>query len=220
MRSAVEDYIKHIYSLQISRVKVSTTNLAELLNISMPSVSEMIKKLTAAGYITSKPYHGFKLTTKGEKLAILQLRKHRLLEYFMRNTLNYEWEDIHQEAEKLEHAVTEKFINNLDYVLGFPKFDPHGHPIPDIKGKMKNVNSIPLSSAKKGSFYLVSSVNDRSKEILKYLKEIKIKINSKIKISDILFFDGSVIIYNKRKKYLLSKQIAESIFVNITNKKS
>lgn len=218
MRSAVEDYIKHIYSLQISRVKVSTTNLAELLNISMPSVSEMIKKLNVAGYITSKPYHGFKLTAKGEKLAILQLRKHRLLEYFMRNTLNYEWEDIHQEAEKLEHAVTEKFINSLDYILGFPKFDPHGHPIPDIKGKIKNLNSIPLSSAKSGSFYFVSSVNDRSKEILKYLKDIKIKINSKIKIAEILLFDGSVIIYNKGKKYLLSKKIAESIFVNISNK--
>lgn len=217
MRSAAEDYIKQIYSLQVSGVKVSTRNLAELLDISMPSVSEMVKKLTAEGFITSKLYHGFKLTSKGERLALLQLRKHRLLEYFMRNTLKYEWEDVHQDAEKLEHAVTEKFINSLDYVLGYPKYDPHGHPIPDIKGKIHNVNSIPLSSAEKGMNCFVSSVNDRSREILRHLKEIGIKLNSELKIIGVLSIDGSVIICINRKKHLLSKRIAESIFVN--NKK-
>ncbi len=219
MRSAVEDYIKYIYTLQSSKVKIGTRNLAELMYISMPSVSEMIKKLTAECYITSKPYHGFKLTAKGEKIALTQIRKHRILEHFMINTLDYGWEEVHQEAEKLEHSVTEKFINRLEYFLGFPKFDPHGQPIPDKNGKIRSLNSLPLSEAGTGNFYFVSAVNDRSKEILKYLKEIGIKINSKIRITDILSFDGSVIIYFKRKKYLLSKKIADSIFVteNITN---
>lgn len=219
MRSAAEDYIKHIYSLQTSGVKVSTRNLAELLDISMPSVSEMVKKLTSEGFITSKLYHGFRLTPKGEKLALIQIRKHRMLEYFMINTLKYEWEDVHQEAEKLEHAVTEKFINSLDYVLGFPKYDPHGHPIPDIKGRIQNLNSIPLSSAVTGLSYYVSSVNDRSREILKYLKDTGIKLNTGIKISGVLAIDGSVIVYVNKKKHLLSKRIADSIFV-INKKKT
>jgi DtxR family transcriptional regulator, Mn-dependent transcriptional regulator len=219
MRSAIEDYIKYIYTLQSSRVKIGTRNLAELMYISMPSVSEMIKKLTATGYISSKPYHGFKLTAKGEKIALTQIRKHRLLEHFMINTLDYDWEEVHQEADKLEHSVTEKFINRLEYFLGFPKFDPHGHPIPDINGKIRSLNSLPLSEAGTGKYYIVTSVNDRSKEILKYLKEIRIKINSKIKITRVLSFDGSVIIHIKGKKYLLSRKIADSIFVteNITN---
>jgi DtxR family Mn-dependent transcriptional regulator len=218
MRSAAEDYIKHIYTLQASGVKVSTRNLAELLDISMPSVSEMVRKLTAEGFITSKLYHGFKLTSKGEKLALLLIRKHRLLEYFMINTLKYEWEDVHQEAERLEHSVSEKFINSLDYVLGFPKFDPHGHSIPDIKGKIQNRDSLPLSTAETGSYYYVSSVNDRSREILKYVKDLGIKLNLRIRITGKLAVDGSVIIYINGKKHLLSKRIADSIFV--TNKKA
>ena len=203
--------------MQSSRVKIGTRNLAELMYISMPSVSEMIKKLTTAGYITSRPYHGFKLTAKGEKIALTQIRKHRLLEHFMINTLDYEWEEVHQEADTLEHSVTEKFINRLEYFLGFPKFDPHGHPIPDINGKIRNLNSFPLSEAGTGKFYIVSAVNDRSKEILKYLKEIGIKINSKIKITGVLSYDGSVIIQIKGKKYLLSRKIADSIFITENN---
>lgn len=213
MKSTAEDYIKQIYNLQESRVKVSTRNLAGLLGISMPSVSEMIKKLTEKGYITSKPYHGFKLTTKGENLALNQIRKHRLLEHFMIKTLGYEWEEVHNEAEILEHAVTEKFINRLEYILGFPKFDPHGHPIPDKNGRMKNLISFPLSEATTGENYIISAVNDRSKEVLKYLKDIGIKLNSKLKKTEVLTIDGSVIIYVNRKKYLLSRIIAGSIFV-------
>jgi DtxR family transcriptional regulator, Mn-dependent transcriptional regulator len=213
MRSSVEDYIKQIYTLQVSSIKVSTRNLAELLNISMPSVSEMIKKLTESGFITSKPYRGFKLTSKGEKLAILQIRKHRLLEHFMKNVLNYEWEEVHAEAEKLEHAVSEKFINRLEDYMDFPKYDPHGHPIPDINGKIQNLNSHPLSVAVKEKSYIVSNVNDRSEEILKYLKEIDLNINSKIRIAGVLEFDGSVFVEVRGMKYLLSKKIADSIFV-------
>jgi DtxR family transcriptional regulator, Mn-dependent transcriptional regulator len=213
MRSSAEDYIKHIYNLKVSNIKVNTRNLADLLNISMPSVSEMIKKLTESGYITSKPYHGFKLTHKGENLALILIRKHRLLEHFMKNILNYEWEEVHTEAERLEHAVSEKFINRLESFLGFPKTDPHGHPIPDIKGKIHNLDSIQLSSAKEGKYYIVSNVNDRSDEILKYLKEIDININSKIKIANVMNFDGSVLVDIKGVKYLLSKKIADNVFL-------
>jgi DtxR family Mn-dependent transcriptional regulator len=213
MKSSLEDYIKQIYNLQVSGIKVGTGNLAALMNVSMPSVSEMIKKITLAGYITSRPYHGFKLTVKGEKLALLQLRKHRLLEYFMKNILDYEWEDVHYEAEKLEHAVSVKFVNRLEKFLDYPKYDPHGHPIPDSNGKIQYLNSIPLADAIKNKSYFVSNVNDRSEEILKYFKEIGLKINSKIKIIDVLGFDGSILIEVKGKKYLLSKKIAGCIFI-------
>jgi DtxR family transcriptional regulator, Mn-dependent transcriptional regulator len=215
MKSTTEDYIKHIYLLQASGIRIRTSVLAELMHISMPSVSEMVKKLTDSGYISSRPYHGFKLTRQGEELALTLIRKHRLLEYFMVKVLNFEWEEVHQEAEKLEHAVSEKFINSLEKVLGYPESDPHGHPIPDIRGKIKTRNSIPLSEAPAGKYYTVSSVSDRSEEILKYLKDIGVQINSKIKIKGSLSFDGSVIMYYKKKKYLFSRKIAQNIFVNL-----
>ncbi len=213
MKTSIEDYIKHIYTLQDSGRRVGTAVLAQKMDITMPSVSEMVKKLTAAGYLRNKPYHGFLLTGEGEKIAVSLIRKHRLLEYFLLKVLNFEWDEIHQEAETLEHFVSDKFIERLESVLDFPKFDPHGHPIPDGKGRIPNAKSLVLSDAVIGRNYLVSSVDDKSREILKYLKGIGIKIGSGFRIHDLLEVDKSVIIKIGRKRYLLSKTISDSIRV-------
>jgi len=153
------------------------------------------------------------LTGEGEKIAVSLIRKHRLLEYFLLKVLNFEWDEIHQEAETLEHFVSDKFIERLESVLDFPKFDPHGHPIPDGKGRIPNAKSLVLSDAVIGRNYLVSSVDDKSREILKYLKGIGIKIGSGFRIHDLLEVDKSVIIKIGRKRYLLSKTISDSIRV-------
>lgn len=215
MRTSIEDYIKHIYILQDSKRRVGTAVLARKLDVSMPSVSEMVKKLTAEGYLRNKPYHGFILTNEGERIALSLIRKHRLLEFFMLNILNFDWDEIHQEAEKLEHFVSDKFIDRLESVLDFPKFDPHGHPIPDGKGRIQADYSIVLSETVIGKTYVVSSVDDKSKEILKYIKGIGIQIGSVIKITGMLDVDKSVIIRARRKKYLLSKTISDSIRVRL-----
>ncbi|MBI5404229.1 MAG: metal-dependent transcriptional regulator [Ignavibacteriae bacterium] len=136
--SSVEDYLKHIYNLQSVSGLASTGNLAEVLSVKPASVTEMIKKLESQNYLINKPYMGFRLTKKGEKAALKLVRKHRIIETFLFSFLNYPLEKIHNEAEVLEHSVSEEFIERLDELMKFPAFDPHNEPIPDSGGYIKN----------------------------------------------------------------------------------
>ena len=209
-----EDYLKYIYHLQTEGSKVNTSNLAEQLNISAASVSEMVGKLSGQGLLSNIPYHGFKLTEKGEKISLDLVRKHRLLEVFLNQHLNYDWEDVHAEAEKLEHVCSDMFIDKLDEYLGFPKFDPHGDSIPDKNGHFPEVVHISLVLAKPGKKYIVTRVNDSSKDVLKFFSKIGLRLNSKIFLRERLEFDGSVLVTIEGIEHLLSKKISETIFVN------
>lgn len=210
---STEDYLKNIYHLQKGTDKVTTTTLASALKISPASVSEMVSKLSKSEWIKNIPYSGFRLTRKGEKEAIKLVRKHRLLEVFLNQHLNYDWDEVHEEAEKLEHVVSDKFINKLEKYLGSPKFDPHGYPIPDVNGHIANTNARLLGDSAEGKAYIVTQVSDDSRDILHYISQLGIKLNSKILLTEKLSFDNSVIITFKNKKHLLSKVIAENIFV-------
>jgi len=210
---STEDYLKHIFELQQEGSKVNTSTLAGVLNISSASVSEMISKLTKTGWIKNIPYRGFSLTKKGEKIAINLIRKHRLIEVFLQQHLSYSWDEVHNEAEKIEHVCSDKFINKLDEYLGFPRFDPHGDPIPDINGHVTDTENFILSEARAGSAYIVSKVNDTSDEVLKYISSIGIKLNSIILVTEKLGFDESILVTLNNGEYLLSKKIAENIFV-------
>lgn len=210
---STEDYLKKIYLLQTSGKKISTGNLARLLGVSAASVSEMVVKLAKKQWITNTPYYGFKLTKKGERLAVNLTRKHRLLEVFLYKGLKYKWDEVHHEAEKLEHVCSDMFIDKLEKYLGYPKFDPHGDPIPDKKGKTKKLINISLNRAITGNNYIITSVDDSSDEILKYLSAIGLKLKSKIHIKSIINLDGSVLVLHKGRKHFLSKKISESVFV-------
>jgi DtxR family Mn-dependent transcriptional regulator len=210
---STEDYLKHIFELQREGSKVNTSTLAGVLNISSASVSEMISKLTKTGWIKNTPYRGFSLTKKGEKIAINLIRKHRLIEVFLQQHLSYSWDEVHNEAEKFEHVCSDKFINKLDEYLGFPRFDPHGDPIPDINGNVASTENFILSEANAGSAYIVNKVNDTSDEVLKYISSIGIKLNSVILVTEKLGFDESVLVTINNGEHLLSKKIAENIFV-------
>ena len=211
-RSA-EDYLKNIYHLQLEGSKVNTSSLAGILNISSASVSEMIGKLSKLGWITNKPYYGFRLTKDGERISVNLIRKHRLLEVFLHQHLSYRWEEVHMEAEKLEHACSDLFIEKLDKLLGYPKFDPHGDPIPDKNGSFPKSVRITLSKAETGKSYIISKVNDTSQEVLIYIAKIGIRLNTKITLNETLAYDGSVLISVNGNHQLLSKKIAENIYV-------
>jgi DtxR family Mn-dependent transcriptional regulator len=210
---STEDYLKHIYLLQTKGSRVNTTTLAGILNISPASVSEMVSKLTKTGWIKNIPYRGFSLTKKGEKIAINLIRKHRLIEVFLQQHLAYTWDEVHNEAERIEHVCSDKFINKLDEYLGFPRFDPHGDPIPDINGFIADNDNFVLSGADEGKAYIVSKVNDTSDEVLKYISSIGIKLNSVILVTEKLGFDESVLVTINNGEHLLSKKIADNIFV-------
>lgn len=210
-----EDYLKNIYHLQEEGRKANTGNLAGVLSVSPASVSEMVAKLSKLGWIKNEPYHGFRLTKEGEKISINLIRKHRLLEVFLQQHLNYEWDEVHAEAERLEHVCSDMFIDKLEEYLGNPKFDPHGDPIPDKHGRVAPTKYRLLSDAASEKEYIISKVNDASKEILQYLSKIGLKLNSKITLVEKIDFDGSVIITigSAGKKQLLSRVMAEQIFV-------
>ena len=208
-----EDYLKNIYHIRESGSRVNTGNLATALAVSPASVSEMVAKLSKLGWLENEPYHGFKLTKEGEKISINLIRKHRLLEVFLQQNLKYEWDEVHAEAERLEHVCSNMFIDKLEEYLGNPKFDPHGDPIPDKNGRVAAVHYKLLSSAETGRNYEIAKVNDSSKEILQYLTKIGLKLNSKIHLYEKISYDGSMIISIGAKKHLLSKKMAELIFL-------
>jgi DtxR family transcriptional regulator, Mn-dependent transcriptional regulator len=216
MRSAsIEDYLKYVYKLRESEKKVNTTGLAKVLNVSPASVSEMVSKLSKEGLIVNTPYRGFKLSKKGENIAINLLRKHRMLEVFLKDTLNYRWDEVHPEAERLEHSVSDEFINKLEKYLGHPKFDPHGDPIPDKKGKVCNNKNFCLNNAAAEKYYIITKVPDDSQEILRYFSDAGITLNSRIFVNKKLSVDGSVLITFKKRTHLLSQKISGKIFVEI-----
>lgn len=211
--NSIEDYLKYIFLLQSEDKKVTTSALAASLSISPASVSEMISKLSGEGLLENTPYHGFVLTEAGRKIAVNLVRKHRLIEVFLHDHLNYNWDEVHSEAENLEHTCSDMFINKLEKFLGSPKLDPHGDPIPDKYGRMPGSSGYLLSEGVEGKSYLVSKVNDSSNELLKYISKIGIKLRTKIKVINKMDFDKSVLIKVDKKEHLLSNKIAENISI-------
>ncbi|MBV6479776.1 MAG: Iron-dependent repressor IdeR [Ignavibacteria bacterium] len=213
MNKSLEDYLKNIYAIQYSAGKVTNTLLAEKLGISGAAVSEMISKLSKSGYIKNTPYKGFVLMKKGEEIAIKQIRKHRLWEVFLLEHLKYPWENVHFEAEILEHSSSDELISRLDKFLGFPKFDPHGHPIPDKNGMVSNEKIVPLSELNANDEAVIREVSDESSEVLVYLTKTGLKLNDKIKITEKINFDNSIRIKISKKEIFLSDKLSKNIFV-------
>ncbi|MFZ1323224.1 MAG: metal-dependent transcriptional regulator [Ignavibacteria bacterium] len=213
MRTSLEDYLKNIYSIQTTDGKVTNMILAEKMNISPAAVSDMISKISKSGFIKNTPYKGFELTKKGERIAINLVRKHRLWEVFLVKNLEYPWEKVHSEAENLEHASSDELVLKLENFLGNPKFDPHGHPIPDKDGKIPESNLTCLSELKVGDKAVIRQVSDESSEVLEYLSKAGLKLNDKIEIIEKIDFDNSIQIKLKSRNIFLSEKLSKNIFI-------
>jgi DtxR family Mn-dependent transcriptional regulator len=211
----VENYLKNIYKLQEQGGRVTTSSLSEQLQISAPSVTEMIKKLADEGSVTYTPYKGVELSERGRKKALRIIRRHRLWELFLVEVLKYDWDEIDEEAERLEHITSEKLEQRLDKALGFPRRDPHGDIIPSPEGDVEAVNHMLLSDVKPGVVVLVSRVSDSSPEVLQYAAKLGILLGRKIKVRERIEFDGSLRVEVGRKEQFISSKLAKSIFVEI-----
>ncbi len=211
--STEENYIKAIYHLQHATNKVSTTSLSEEMNTKPASVTDMLKKLRAKRIVHYQRYKGFNLTEAGNRKALSIIRKHRLWEYFLVNKLGFEWDEVHQVAEELEHITSSELITRLDNFLGNPSFDPHGDPIPDHNGRIKNIRQSDLCSIPLKKTAAVSSVKNQSDEMLDMLKHYQIGIGTKLKVIRRFEFDGSVEIKIDRQPVtVISKQVAQNVF--------
>ncbi len=213
---AEENYLKTIYTLQNRRKTVINTNLiADKINTKASSVTDMIKKLSAKELLTYKKYKGVQLTEMGEKIALKVIRKHRLWEHFLVKKLNYSWDEVHDIAEQLEHIKSDTLIDNLESYLQFPKFDPHGDPIPDKDGKIiltKTVNLLNLKVGQKGT---LDSLKDSSDVFLKYLNKKRLALRDQIKVIDIEPFDNSIHIETKTHQLVISKKVADNLNIKI-----
>ena len=181
---AVEDYLKAVYKLQQSEVSVSTSALAEELGRSAASVTNMVKGLAERRLLEHVPYHGVRLTPMGELSALRIIRRHRVLELYLIEKLDYTWDNVHEEAERLEHAASDGLIDRMARALGEPSFDPHGSPIPTREGEIAEHSLTPLTRAPAGARVVVREVADESPESLRRLAALGLFPGTPLRVGD------------------------------------
>jgi len=188
---AVQDYAKAIWSLaQRDDEAVSTSAIAERLDVSAASASAMVKRLESMGLVEREPYHGVKLTPAGERVALEVVRHHRLLELYLAEALGMSWDRVHEEAEVLEHAISPALSELIATKLGNPTHDPHGDPIPTAEGKIDEVPTFPLAELDTGARGLFVRVSDSDPDMLRYLAERGIAPGDRFEVIAREPFDG------------------------------
>ncbi|MFH5880985.1 metal-dependent transcriptional regulator [Liberiplasma polymorphum] len=212
MFSAEEDYLKILYELshETDSLYVKSSVLAKTFNYTMQSINEMIKRMAKKGFVEYVPYKGIKLTTLGKSEALRLIRAHRVWEVFLAEKLGLPWEALHEEAEKLEHVTSEEVLNRLYEYLGKPTHCMHGNPIPSAEGFINKNKDQSLWISKKGWFKITRVIDD--KDLLSYLNDLSITINTEIFIDKKDDYAGIIYIKNDDEIHAITKQIAGSIF--------
>ena len=211
-----ENYIKEIYALELKhKTDINTNLLAKKIETKASSVTDMLKKLAKKKLLIYQKYKGVKLNTKGEKVALSIIRKHRLWETFLVEKLNFSWHEVHDIAEQLEHIDSDKLTNQLDLFLNFPKVDPHGDPIPDANGNFTTIDTICLNKLNVEEEGIFVEVKDDSDSFLKYLTKNNISIGAKIKVVDKEEFDNSLKIEINKKQLNISENVIKNLYLKI-----
>ncbi|MBE0701097.1 MAG: metal-dependent transcriptional regulator [Acholeplasmataceae bacterium] len=213
MNRAEEDYIKTIYELTIEKKQslIKTNDLAEQFGYTDQSVNEMIKKLEAKHLVSFYPYKGLSLTNKGRQVAIRMIRSHRIWEVFLTEKLGFSWENVHDDAEMLEHATSDEVIDKLYDFLGKPKYCQHGNPIPDQDGNIKETTTLSLYDANLLESFQLKRVLD-SRDLLIYLNEEGIRLDDVLKVVDKDDFNGILKVERKGKAKTISIKTAKMLF--------
>ncbi len=182
----VEDYVTLIWkAVEWPGGMPSTTDLADQLGVTASTVSANLKKLARDGYIRYEPYGRIELTESGREIAVGVVRCHRILETYLVNQLGLTWDQVHDEADRLEHAVSDLVLERMDAVLGHPRKDPHGDPIPDSDGVTVRDDSLPLSDISPDTTVEVARISDRSPDVLRYLQKRGIVVGSQVRVVDV-----------------------------------
>ncbi|GAA4432919.1 metal-dependent transcriptional regulator [Ravibacter arvi] len=210
-----ENYLKIIHTLSgKDGLEVSTSAIAESTATKAASVTDMLKKLAEKGFIHYKRYQGVTLTPMGENLALKVIRKHRLWEAFLVDKLGFGWDEVHEIAEELEHISSDLLVERLDAYLNYPRFDPHGDPIPDAKGNMPEPGYVMLSELKKGQKATLTGVLDHSQAFLQYLDSADLNLGTGLEVLDINAYDHSYLLQiDNGKNCFVSSQVARHLLV-------
>lgn len=212
-----ENYLKVIYKLSSETdSEVSTNAVAEQTQTKAASVSDMLRKLSEKKLVSYQKYQGVRLTAEGEKVALTVIRKHRLWEVFLVEKLGFNWDEVHDIAEELEHIDSEKLVSKLDEYLGFPSFDPHGDPIPDHHGVMPVQTYQTLAEIKKGEDVIMIGVSEHSSAFLQYLDKINLVLGTTIEVLEINSFDKSLqIVLSKENAVFITHEVSKNILVKV-----
>ncbi|MDA2938094.1 metal-dependent transcriptional regulator [Acidobacteria bacterium AH-259-A15] len=210
---ATEDYLKIIYKLQRQRQQVKTSDIALARQVTPASVTNMVKKLARMRLLVYTSYRGVELMPGGEKIALRVIRLHRLLELYLKEALGYSWDRVHEEAEKLEHHISEEFEERIFEALGRPAFDPHGDPIPTKEGEVHEANFTPLSDAESGDLGTICRVDDGNPELLRYLAKIGLVPNVTVEVLERAPFNGPLTVKVGDFEHMVGRDVAADIYV-------
>ena len=208
---SVEDYLKAIYRISRGGGPASTSDIAAALALSAPSVSGMIKRLSDQGFLEHVPYKGVELTVEGRLAALRILRRHRLIESYLVEFLGYSWDSVHEEAERLEHAVSDRLIERMADALGNPLFDPHGDPIPAADGSIPELSYIALPKIETGQIVELRRVDNIDPDRLRYIASLGLKPGTVFTVIDRQPFQGPVTIRLNEKDQVIGYQLAGSL---------
>ena len=213
VHQAEEDYLKLIYELSVeqNREKIKTNEISESFGYTDQSVNEMIKKLVNKKFLLYQPYKGVSLTKKGKKEAMRMIRAHRIWEVFLTQKLNISWQDVHIDAEKLEHASSPELIEKLYQYLDEPKYCQHGNPIPTIDGVSEKIETMSLWDANETDLFTIKRVLDH-KELLAYLDDKKIELNMTVQIIKKDHFNGYITILYDHQESQITERVAKMLF--------
>jgi DtxR family Mn-dependent transcriptional regulator len=211
----VENYVKTIYLLaqQASASEVATGQIAAALGVLPGTVTSMLKTLDESNLATYTPYEGVRLTAAGRALALRVLRRHRLIEQFLSQTLNLTWDEVHEEAEHMEHAVSDALVDRIDAFLGHPSTDPHGDPIPQADGTVAAAADRPLTECAAGERFRVARVTDQSPEFLRFLTQAGLEIGAQGSLVANESMRGNITIRLAGHNRTLSREAAEKLMV-------
>lgn len=213
---ATEDYLKALYKLEKDG-SVSTKALAGELGVAAPSVTQMVKRLADQGLVQREPYKGASLTKKGTTVALEVLRHHRLLELYLKEVLDYSWEELHAEAERLEHHISETFEDKLDEMLGFPTRDPHGHPIPTREDDVEALATDQLADLAVGQQAVVCHLADDDPALLHHLEERGLMPGASLEVVEAEAFQGPLTVRIEEEEQVVGRVVAQSVFVHLAD---
>ena len=213
LSQSVEDYLKVIYQLETEGPGATTNNIAEMMEVSSASVTNMLKRLARLNLIEHTSYKGAKLTEAGCKIALEILRHHRLLELYLKEIMGYGWDEVHEEAEKLEHHISEQFEDKIAELLNYPTHDPHGDPIPTKDGIMPKMALLPLTDASINNQYIIGRVKDQESELLRYFEKIGVIPGVQIRIIDKAPFNGPILVKLEDVEKTIGFNIAEQVYL-------
>jgi len=213
LSTSTEDYLKAIYKLEQRHGAAQTSAIAEALDIAAPSVSGMVKRLSEAGLLEHSRYRGVQLTDPGRRAALRMLRRHRILELYLIEKLNYDWDNVHVEAERLEHAVSDELINRMADALGDPQYDPHGAPIPSAIGEVEQPEVVPMTEIPVGTVGELRMVSDDDAERLRFLASLGLKPGVRFTVLNQQPFNGPITVRMEAdgRQEVIGFQLARSL---------